>query len=164
MIKPTLGSAVLAIALTGGLVLAQDGGSHGVAETISARRGLMNQLASLQVLIDARLAASEYAPELYDLGQATAASLEAFAVLLPPETNLQGGAPAVDGAETTAAPAIWEDLPAFQQMLREAATQARMASEASDIAAFSLEWLKLAEACSSCHETYVVFDPFAAVN
>lgn len=164
MFKPTLLAAALAIALGSGLVLAQDSGGGSVAETIAARRGLMNQLASLQALIDTRLAAAQYSPELYDLGQAAAASLDAFAVLLPPETNLLGGAPAVDGAVTTAASAVWDDLPAVQKMLRDTAAQARTASEASDIAAFKTEWDKVAQTCSSCHQTYVFFDPFAAVN
>jgi cytochrome c556 len=125
---------------------------------------LMNQLATLQVLIETRLAASDYTPELPDLGQAAAASLDAFAVLLPPETNLLGGAPAVAGAETTAAAAIWDDLPAFQQLLHDTAGEARAAAAAADVTGFKLEWDKVAAACTSCHATYVFYDPFAAVN
>lgn len=163
MLKPTLLSIALALTLGGGMVLAQDPGGS-VAETIGARRMLMNQLASLQALIDTRLAAPDYSPELRDLGQAAAASLDAFAVLLPPETNLLGGAPAVEGAETTATAAIWDDLPAFQKLLHDAGRQARSASEAADIAGFRAEWDKVADACASCHATDVFYDPFAAVN
>ena len=164
MLKPlTLMLAALAIVLGCGLVMAEDARGS-VAETISARRGLMNQLASIQALIDARVEAPDYSPELYDLGQAAAASLEAFAVLLPPETNLLGGAASTDGAQTTAGAAIWDDLPAFQQLLRDAAAQARAASEAADIATFRAEWDKVAQSCTSCHQSYVVFDPFAGLN
>lgn len=164
MFKAAIVSVALALTFGGGLILAQEGTTGDVAQTISARRGLMNQLAALQVLIEARLASPDYTPELYDLGQAAAASLEAFAVLLPPETNLQGGAPPVPDAATTAAPAVWDDLPAFQQMLRSAAALARTASEASDSAGFAAEWNKVAQTCAACHQTYVVYDPFGALN
>lgn len=163
MFKPAVLSGALAIVLGCSLVLAQEAEGI-VGDTIAARRLLMNQLASLQVLVETRLAASEYSSELSDLGQAAAASLDAFAVLLPPDSNLLGGAPAVAGAETTAAAAIWDDLPAFQQLLRDTASQARAAANSADIAAFEFEWDKVAAACTSCHETYVFYDPFAAVN
>ena len=156
-------SVALAAVLGSGLVVAQDGAGS-VAETIAARRGLMTQLATLQSLIDSRLGASEEAGDLPALGLAAAQSLEAFAMLLPPQTNLLGGAPAVDGAQTTAAAAIWDDLPAFQQQLRDVAGLARRASEAGDIAGFRAEWDKVAAACISCHESKVFFDPFAAIN
>lgn len=163
MFRPAILSALVLVGLGAGLVAAQ-APDNSVAETISARRGLMNQLASLQTLIDARVNSAEYSPELYDLGQAAAASLDAFAVLLPPESNLLGGAPAVEGVDTTAAAAIWDDLPAFRQLLHDTATHARSASEATDVAGFQAEWDKVAQSCSSCHETYVFFDPFAAIN
>jgi cytochrome c556 len=163
MFRPAILSALAVVCLGAGLVLAETPDSS-VADTIAARRGLMNQLASLQTLIDARLGSGEYSPELYDLGQAAAASLDAFAVLLPPESNLLGGAPAVDGVDTTAAAAIWDDLSAFRQLLRDTATQSRSASEAVDLAGFQAEWNKVGQSCSSCHETYVSFDPFAAIN
>ncbi|ODT47976.1 MAG: hypothetical protein BGO80_12455 [Devosia sp. 63-57] len=135
-----------------------------MGDTIAARRGLMNQLATLQTLVDARVGSGNYSPELYDLGQAAAASFDAFAVLLPPQSNLLGGAPAIEGVDTTAAAAIWDDLPAFRQLLRDTAAHARAASEAADLAGFQAEWDKVAQSCSSCHESYVVFDPFAAFN
>lgn len=163
MLKSALLSAGLAIVLGGGLVLAQDA-SGSVADTIAARRGLMNQLASLQTLIDARLAEPGYSAELYDLGQAAAASLEAFAMLLPPQTNLLGGMPAEGDVETTASAAIWNDLPAFQQLLSDSADEARIASEAADAAAFRASWDKVAASCSSCHQSFVVYDPFAGLN
>lgn len=163
MLRPALLSATLVVLLGSGMVMGQSP-EAGIADTINARRGLMNQLASIQTLIDARLAGSEYTPELYDLGQSAAASLEAFAVLFPTESNQLGGAPAVEGAETTAAPAIWDDLPAFQKLLRDVAIQARTASEQGDLAGFQQEWDKVAQSCASCHEAYVFFDPFAAVN
>ena len=163
MLRSAMLSAVLAITLGGSLVLGQDV-SGSVAETITARRGLMNQLASIQALIDARLAASDYSVELYELGQAAAESLDAFALLLPENSNLLGGMPAVEGADTTAAAAIWDDLPAFQKLLRDTADQARLASDAADLAAFSASWSKVAESCASCHQTYVVYDPFAGLN
>ncbi|MBK8082798.1 MAG: cytochrome c [Devosia sp.] len=62
------------------------------------------------------------------------------------------------------AAAIWDDLPAFQQLLRDTAAVARQASEAGDIAGFRAEWDKVAAACTTCHESYVFFDPFAAIN
>ncbi len=156
-------SVVLGAVLGSGLVAAEDGAGS-VAEIIAARRGLMTQLASLQVLIDNRLGAAEDSDELYGLAQAAAQSLDAFAVLLPPQTNLLGGAPAIDGVQTTASAAIWEDLPAFRQQLRDVAALARQASEAVDLAGFRAEWDRVAAACASCHEGYVVFDPFAALN
>ena len=159
MLKSALLSAGLAIVLGG----AQDA-SGSVADTIAARRGLMNQLASLQTLIDARLAEPGYSAELYDLAQAAAASLDAFAMLLPPQTNLLGGMPAEEGADTTAAAAIWDDLPAFQQLLSDSADEARIASEAADVAAFWASWGKVAASCSSCHQSFVVYDPFAGLN
>ena len=155
-------SATLAMALGCSLVLAQDLGSP-VADTIAARRGLMNQLTSLQTLVDARLAASEYSPELYDLGQSVASSLEAFAMLLPADTNLLGGAPAREGISTTAAAEIWSDLPAFQKLLRDTAAQARIASETDGIGEFKVEWDKVTQSCTSCHEAYVSYDPFAGL-
>lgn len=163
MQRPALLLVLLTIFLGTGFVATQAQDTS-VADTISARRSLMAQLSSLQALIEDRIASGEYSPELYDLGQATAASLRAFAVLLPPETNLQGGAPAVEGTETTAAAAIWDDLPAFQRLLNDIATQAEAASEAADLAEFQAKWEKVAEACSSCHDSYVAFDPFAALN
>jgi|GEM_PF-3790181 len=163
MLRPIVITAAFAIVLGTGLVVAQEV-SGSVGETIAARRGLMNQLASIQTLIDTRLAAPDYSSELYDLGQAAAASLDAFAVLLPENTNLLGDAAPVEGAETTAAPAIWEDLPAFQALLREAAAHARTASEAADAAEFKTHWDMVAQSCSSCHEAYVNFDPFAGFN
>jgi cytochrome c556 len=124
----------------------------------------MNQLTSLQTLIDARLAASEYSPELYDLGQSVAASLDAFAMLLPADTNLLGGAPAPEGVSTTAAAEVWADLPAFQQLLRDTAAQARTASEVADIAAFKVEWDTVTQSCTSCHAAYVSYDPFGGLK
>jgi cytochrome c556 len=163
MPKPALLSALMVVFLGAGLVLAESADSS-MADTISARRGLMNQLASLQTLIDARLASGGYSPELYDLSQSAAASLDAFAVLLPSASNLLGGAPAIDGVDTTAAPTIWDDLPAFRQLLRDTAAHARSASEAADLVGFQAEWDQVAQSCSSCHETYVFLDPFAAIN
>lgn len=163
MFKPAIWSAAIVVVLGSGLVLAQSPGQS-VADTINARRGLMNQLTTLQGMIDTRVASGEYPPELYDLSQAAAASFDAFALLLPEETNLLGGAPAVEGAETTAAAAIWDDLPAFQQLVHSAAANARSASEAEDLAAFRTSWAKVEQSCTSCHETYVFYDPFAAMN
>ena len=163
MLKSVLLSAGLAIVLGSGLVLAQDP-SGSVAETISARRGLMNQLASLQTLIDARLGEPDHSAELYDLAQATAASLDAFALLLPPETNLLGGMRAEEGVATTAAAAIWDDLPAFRQLLHDSAADARTASEAADAATFQASWDKVTASCASCHQSFVLYDPFADLN
>lgn len=163
MLRPPFFAAGLAALLLAGAAFAQSAAPD-VAEVIAARRGLMTQLTTLQSLIDARVASGAYSAELYELAQATAASLDAFALLLPPETNLLGGAPAVDGAETTAAATIWEDLPAFQQRLRDAAADARRAAEAPDLAAFEAQWQKVAESCTSCHTDHVFYDPFAATN
>ena len=163
MSRPALLSAALVFVVGSGIVLAGTADSA-VTDTINARRGLMNQLAAMQTLIDARVAGGEYSPELYDLAQTAAASLDAFALLLPENTNLLGGAPAVDGAETTAAAAIWDDLPAFQKLLHDAAADARAASEAADLAGFEASWSKVTASCASCHETYVFFDPFAGLN
>ncbi|WP_288956096.1 cytochrome c [uncultured Devosia sp.] len=163
MLRPAIVSALVVICLGTGLVLAE-APDNAMGDTIAARRGLMNQLATLQTLVDARVGSGNYSPELYDLGQAAAASFDAFAVLLPPQSNLLGGAPAIEGVDTTAAAAIWDDLPAFRQLLRDTAAHARAASEAADLAGFQAEWDKVAQSCSSCHESYVVFDPFAAFN
>lgn len=159
MFKSVSLSIGLAVVLGGGLVLAQDL-SGSVGETIAARRGLMNQLGSLQRLIDARLAEPEYSSELYDLGQSAAASLDAFALLLPPESNLLGGMPAEEGVATTAAATIWDDVPAFQKLLHDSAAAARTASEAGDAAAFKASWGQVAASCTSCHAAYVIYDPF----
>lgn len=163
MLKPKLSTALVMFGLTAGVVLA-GGQDNSVAETIAARRGLMNQLGTLQALIDARLGDAGALSELHDLSHAAAASLAAFAVLMPPETNLLGAATVVEGAETTAAATIWDDLPAFQQLLRDAADQARAASEAADLAGFTAAWDKVAEACVSCHQSHIAYDPFAAFN
>lgn len=161
MLRPTVLPAIIALFLASGPLMAQ-GLSGSVAETISARRGLMNQLGTLQTLIDARLAEPDYSPELYDLSQAAAASLDGFAMLLPTETNLLGTP--VEGVETTAAAAIWDDLPAFQALLRDSAAAARTASEAGDATAFRASWDTVAASCTSCHQAYVVYDPFAGFN
>lgn len=163
MSKPALSTAALVVLLGSGLVFAQSP-SGSVNETIDARRGLMIQLASIQTLIDARKETGEYSSEFYDLSQAAAASLDAFALLLPEETNLLGGAPAVEGAQTTAAAMIWDDLPAFQKLLHDASAAARTASEAEDLAEFETHWSKVAASCTSCHENYVFYDPFATFN
>lgn len=163
MPRQNLLAAGLVAALLAGSALAQPIDTS-VADTIAARRGLMTQLTTLQALVDARVASGDHSADLSGLAQATAASLDAFALLLAPDTNLLGGAPAVEGAQTTAAATIWEDLPAFRQLVRDVATKARLASEAADLADFQARWAQVAEACTSCHEQYVFFDPFAALN
>ncbi len=154
--------ALVAVAALSAAPVAAQSLSGTVGEVISARRGLMNQLNSLELLIEEELDAGRYNPELlYALGESVAASLEAFAVLLPENTNLQGGAPAVEGAETTAAPAVWDDLPAFQQWLRDTAAVAREAIQTTDLDSFTALWDPVRQSCESCHATSIAFDPFA---
>lgn len=160
MIRPSLLTAALALTLAALPVQAQD---NEAGATIQARRALMAQLGFLQAKIEEHLAGPEMSYELYDLAQATAASLDAFALLFPPETNLQGGAEPIEGVDTTAAAHIWDDLPAFRQLVRDAASLSRQASEATTIEAFQADWDQVAQACSSCHESFVAFDPFAGL-
>jgi cytochrome c556 len=160
MIRPTLCIAALALACLP--VQSQQVNSEAGA-MIEARRGLMSQLDSIQTMIDERLTEPEYSYELYDLAHAAASSLDAFALLFPPETRPLDGA-AIDGIETTAAAQIWDDLPAFRKLVRDTADNSRRASEATTVEAFQAEWDKVAKTCTSCHETYVSFDPFAGLN
>lgn len=153
-------TVLLAIVAAGSVALAQSAAGS-VGEIISARRGLMNELNSLQALIDLELASGNYDPAtLFVLSEATAASFDAFALLLPPETNLQGGAPAVEGAETTASPTVWDDLPAYQQELRAIADIARSAMNATSLEEFKVSWDQVAATCESCHATSISFDGF----
>jgi hypothetical protein len=115
MIRPTLCIAALALACLP--VQSQQVNSEAGA-MIEARRGLMSQLDSIQTMIDERLTEPEYSYELYDLAHAAASSLDAFALLFPPETRPLDGA-AIDGIETTAAAQIWDDLPAFRKLVRD---------------------------------------------
>lgn len=164
MKKAFILSVVLAGIVGSGLAVAQSP-SGSVAEIVNTRRAVMNGLNSLQILIDASVDSGDYDPAtLYGLSEAVAASLDAFALLFPPETNLQGGAPPVEGAVTTAAPAIWDDLPGFQMSLHQSAALMREAMETTDLESFKAKWAPVAQACEGCHATAISFDDFSVLN
>jgi cytochrome c556 len=137
-----------------------------VRDVIIARKDLMNQAAAtLAQAQEQAKVATEVTPELYEDALAVTASLEAFAHLFPDSSNLLGGAPSVGGDVTTTANAqVWTDFSAFYGLVHDAADQARLAADAPSIADYTAALDGLQATCSSCHATYVEYDPFAAVN
>ncbi|MBJ7579334.1 cytochrome c [Devosia sp. MC532] len=134
------------------------------ARIISIRQGLMQQTAFLSALArsTADLDDESKITELYEMGMATAQSLEAFEVMFQENTNLLGGAAPIDGVTTTAAAAVWDDIEAFRALVQDSAQKARAAAVSSDVAAFSKAWESVEATCASCHEAFVFYDPFAA--
>jgi cytochrome c556 len=161
-----------ALLLGAGLVLASSALPLGAAEQdgqvaayIAARVDLMRQIEIMAARAeDLAGANSSVTDEMSRLGAGLAADLAAFGLLFPASTNLPGGAPAPEGVTTTAAAAIWDDFAAFYAQARKARDLAVELSTATDFAAYFSALTSLRATCTSCHETYVVYDPFAAIN
>ncbi|MEP9399065.1 cytochrome c [Mesorhizobium sp. KR2-14] len=164
MIRQALLCAPLLLSLSTAVVATDFSGSE-IGAAIEARRGLMQQTALLAGMVDMHLngATEDQLFTLSDLANATAQSLDAFALLFPPKSNLQGGADPIEGVATTSAAHVWDDLPAFQQLIRDTAADAREAARAETIDAFVASWGKVAPSCASCHENFVSYDPFGSL-
>jgi cytochrome c556 len=138
--------------------------ANDVSEIVSARQGLMQQTAFLSALArtTADLGDDGKMIELYEIAIATAQSLEAFGLMFPENTNLLGSAAPVEGVTTTAAAAIWDDLEGFRALVNQSAELARSAAESTEVTTFTQAWEKVEATCSSCHEAFVFYDPFAS--
>lgn len=131
------------------------------AEYIAARLATMN---AIEGLLGALEAAAETGAvdgfQAFVSLEAIAAGLESFALMFPADTNLIGTGTTIEGTATTAAPAIWDDVPGFRARIAENAALARAVDTddpAADLAA-------LRENCTACHDTYVFYDPFAVMG
>lgn len=153
-------SAALA-ALAGAPLLAQENAGPGPADYIGARIGAMLAVEGLlgNLEAEAEEGAVDEVQAFVSL-EAIAASLESFALLFPADTNLLGTGTTIEGTTTTAAAAIWDDFPGFRARLAESAALVR----AVDTAAPAAGLVALRENCTACHETYVFYDPFAAMG
>lgn len=136
-----------------------------VADLIGARIDLMRHIETLTGRAEELAAGSaSVTDEMGKLGASLAVELAAFGLLFPDTTNLLGGAPAPEGVTTTAATAIWDDFADFYARARVARDAAAQLSASVDLAAYSDALATLRGTCTGCHETYVYYDPFAAVN
>jgi cytochrome c556 len=157
-------AAVLALASYAIPLGAAEHDGH-VADYIAARLDLMRQIETMTARAEELASGSTgVTDEMSKLGAGIAADLAAFGLLFPDNTNLLGGAPAPDGVTTTAVAAVWDDFAAFYAQSRAARDYAVQLSTANDVATYAEALTSLRGTCASCHETYVFYDPFAAVN
>lgn len=136
------------------------------AETVAARQGLKAQVAIMRTGIE--FAVEEGDSESFESLAADfatiAAIVEAFPHLFPADTNPDAIAEAGLDVSTDASSAIWDDFAAFAAMAKSVAATARAASEAPDFATLAQASTGVWAACTACHDAYLVYDPFAAME
>jgi len=136
------------------------------ANTVAARQGLKIQVADMRAGIEAAVANgdSESFESLAADFATIAAIVEAFPHLFPADTNPDAITAAGLDVSTDASPAIWDDFAAFAAMAKSVAATARAASEAPDFESLAAASTGVWAACTSCHDAYLVYDPFAAME
>lgn len=135
-------------------------GSYDPADLVEARRALKSQVYAMQQEIEFGVedgAEDQLANYSQDL-LAIAATLEAFPYLFPQSTSPDALAAAGSQADTDAAPAIWEDFPAFFDRAEEVAALAREAAAVETFEAVAEASSAVWTACTSCHDDYLNYE------
>jgi cytochrome c556 len=154
-------SLLLAAGLAGSAALGQDQSAATPADTIFARKTVMDTLSSKMDAIEAATASTNKidlaaAGEQADL---VSVLLMAFPHLFPAATNQWK--PNVDkdpGTDTFAAPEVWTKYADFYKQATEASKLAYDASRATQEAELRAAVAKLRTACDGCHATYMKTD------
>src|SRR5690606_33378631 len=129
-------------------------------------QGLKIQVAEMRAGIEAAVAdgnAESFESLAADFAT-IAAIVEAFPHLFPADTSPAAIEAAGLDVATDASPAIWDDFAAFAAMAQSVAASARAASEAPDFEALATASTQVWASCTACHDAYLVYDPFAAME
>jgi cytochrome c556 len=127
------------------------------ADTIFARKTLMNTIGSSMDEIEAMLApgAKIESAEAREHADLISVLLLAFPHLFPPATNQwKEGAERDAAADTYASPELWRRFPDFYARANAASKIALEASRAANRADFQARMAELRAACDGCHAAY----------
>jgi cytochrome c556 len=136
---------------------AEDPPSPPPADTIFARKTLMNTIGSSMDEIEAMLApgAKIESAEAREHSDLISVLLMAFPHLFPPATNQwKEGAERDAAADTYASPELWRQFPDFYARANAASKIAFEASRAANRADFQARIGELRAACNGCHAAY----------
>jgi cytochrome c556 len=155
--------AILFAGLMVGLVFtcaaarAEDESSPPPADTIFARKALMNTVSGSMDEIEAMLApgAKIESAEAREHADLISVLLMTFPHLFPPATNQwREGADRDAAADTYASPELWRQFPDFYARANAASKLAFEASRAASRADFQARIGELRAACNACHSAY----------
>jgi cytochrome c556 len=149
---------LLAAGFAGSAALGQDQSAATPADTIFARKTVMDTLSSKMDVIETATSSTNKIDLAGATEQADTVSvlLMAFPHLFPVATNQWK--PNVDkdpGTDTFAAPEVWTKFADFYKQSTEASKLAYDASRATEEAGFGAAVAKLRAACDGCHATYM---------
>jgi cytochrome c556 len=136
---------------------AEDGPLPPPADTIFARKTLMNTINSSMDEIEAMLApgAKMESAEAREHADLISVLLLGFPHLFPPATNQwKDGADRDAATDTYASPELWRQFPDFYARANVASKIALEASRAANRAEFQARIAELRAACNSCHAAY----------
>jgi cytochrome c556 len=135
----------------------EDASSPPPADTVFARKTLMNTINSSMDEIEAMLApgAKIESAEAREHADLISVLLLAFPHLFPPATNQwKEGADRDAAADTYASPELWRRFPDFYARAGAASKLALEASRAMNRAEFQARIAELRAACNGCHAAY----------
>jgi cytochrome c556 len=141
----------------GAAVRAEDRALPPPADTIFARKTLMNTINSSMDEIEAMLApgAKMESAEAREHADLISVLLMAFPHLFPPATNQwKEGADRDAAADTYASPDLWRQFPDFYARANAASKIALEASRAANRADFKARIGELRAACNGCHAAF----------
>ena len=156
-------AATLFAGLMTGLLLAslatraEDGPFPPPAETILARKALMNAINNSMDEIETilPLGAKNESVEAREHADLISVLLMAFPHLFPPATNQwKEGADRDVAVDTYASPELWRQFPDFYARANAASKIALEASRAANRADFQARIAELRAACNGCHVAY----------
>jgi cytochrome c556 len=151
------GGLLMGLLFTGAAARAEDGASPPPADTIFARKALMNTVNSSMDEIEAMLApgAKIESAEAREHADLISVLLMTFPHLFPPATNQwKEGADRDAAADTYASPELWRQFPDFYARANAASKLALEASRAANRADFQARIGELRAACNACHAAY----------
>jgi cytochrome c556 len=162
--RPALSAAtslLVAAGLAGTAALGQDQSADPPADTIIARKTVMDTLSSKMDTLEAATASTKKIDLAAASEQADTVSvlLMAFPHMFPAATNQWK--PNVDkdpGTDTFAAPEVWTKYADFYKQATAASKLAFDASRATQEAEFRTTMTQLRAACDSCHAVYLKAD------
>jgi cytochrome c556 len=152
------GAALVALAASVYVSAARGQDAAPAADTIIARKTVMNALGDRMDNIEAMIASGKAInlDEAHDAADAISVFLMAFPHLFPPATNQwKPGADKDPATDTFASPELWTKFADFYGQATEASKAAYDASRAENEAALKAAIAKLRTDCNTCHAAYM---------